>query len=82
MSLRAELLLLIRESLPDSESKITAETSLIKSGLLDSSSLFNLAMWIEGQTNSSLSPSSFDPSKDWDTVESILKFIQDHRESH
>jgi len=41
-----------------------------------------LAMWLEGHTHPTLSPSSFDPSKDWDTVESILKFIQDHRESH
>jgi acyl carrier protein len=81
MSLRAELLELIRESLPESQSKITAETSLIRSGLLDSSSLFNLAMWIEGQTESSLSPSSFDPARDWDTVENILRFIQDRRES-
>jgi len=82
MSLRAELLELIRESLPESESKITAETSLIRSGLLDSSSLFNLAMWIEVQTEVSLSPSSFDPARDWDTIENILRFIEDHRESH
>lgn len=81
MPLRSELLQLIRESLGESKAPITAETSLIKSGLLDSSSLFNLAMWIESQTNSSLSPSSFDPARDWDTVESILRFIHNHRGS-
>ncbi len=78
--MRAELLQLIRENIPALEQELTDETSLIQSGLLDSLSLFHLAMWIESKTNVPLNPSSMDPSTEWDTVERILQFVKNHHE--
>jgi acyl carrier protein len=51
------------------------DTSLIQSGLLDSSALFNLALWIENHTNLPIDPASFDLPREWDTIDGILYFI-------
>lgn len=76
MSPRTQLLDFLSETLPDLSLKIRDDTSLIQSGLLDSSALFNLALWIENHTNSPIDPASFDLPTEWDTVACILEFIE------
>ena len=76
MSSRIQLLDFLKETLSDSSLEIGDDTSLIQSGLLDSSALFNLALWIENHTNSPIDPASFDLRTEWDTMACILGFIE------
>ena len=55
------------------------DTSLIKSGFFDSLALFNLATWIEKEIKNSVDLTSFDLPKKWDTIASILRFIEERR---
>lgn len=76
MSPRVQLLDFLRETLSDSGLEIRDDTSLVRSGLLDSSALFNLALWIENHTNSPIDPAHFDLPSEWDTIACILGFIE------
>ena len=76
MSVRIELLDFLRETLSDPSLGLEDNASLIRSGLLDSSALFNLALWIENHTNSPIDPASFDLPTEWDTIACILGFIE------
>ena len=60
--------------------RIEKQTSLIRSGLLDSMALFHLALWIENEINRPMDLTAFDISKEWDTPEDILNFIERHRD--
>jgi len=73
--LRDELINLIKTwaSIPNS---IDEHTSLIASGLLDSAALFNLILWIEEKTGRSIDPTSVDVTAEWDSIASILQYIQ------
>ena len=79
-SIRDRLIRLLEEWDQDSDGLLEDDTSLIRSGLLDSLGLFNLALWIEKETGSGLDLSSLDPSNEWETIPDILKFIGEHRE--
>jgi len=79
-SMSDRLVLLLEEGNQDSDYKLGDDTSLIRSGLLDSLGLFRLALWIEKETRSKLDLASLDPSKEWDTIPDILNFVAKHRE--
>lgn len=80
MSLREQLLKLLRNGGDtDLPSDLGDDTPLISEGLLDSLGLFNLAVWIETQTNTPLDLTSIDPSSEWDTIADILAFVEKHR---
>lgn len=49
---------------------------LISSGLLDSLALFNLSVWVEEKLGSPIDPTTFDVTQAWDSVESILRFVE------
>jgi acyl carrier protein len=78
-SMRDRLVLLLEEGNQDSDYELGDDTSLIRSGLLDSLGLFRLALWIEKETGSRLDLGSLDPSKEWDTIPDILNFVAKHR---
>ena len=77
-SLRDRLIRLIQEDNPEMVAPLRDDTSLIRSGLIDSMALFNLALWIERETGSRLDPNAFDPARDWDTITDILSFVDRH----
>lgn len=79
MSLRDQLVEIIGEGNFDMDSKIENDTSLIRSGLIDSLGLFRLALWIEKEAGSRLDISSIDPSKEWDTIADILRFVESRK---
>ncbi|TFG92497.1 MAG: acyl carrier protein [Syntrophobacterales bacterium] len=79
-SMRDRLVSLLKEGNQDFDHELGDDTSLIRSGLLDSLGLFNLALWIEKETRSRLDLASLDPSKEWETIPDILNFIEEHRE--
>jgi acyl carrier protein len=78
--MRDRLVRLLEEGNQDSDFEVVDDTSLIRSGLLDSLGLFRLALWIEKETRSKLDLESLDPAKEWDTIQEILNFVAEHRE--
>jgi acyl carrier protein len=60
---------------------VTDDTPLVRSGLLDSLKLFNLVLWVEQQTGQPLDPTQVDVRNDFDTVASILRFVDGRRRS-
>lgn len=79
-SAKDRLVRLLEEGTQDSDIELEEDTSLIRSGLLDSLGLFRLALWIENETGSKLDLESLDPAKEWDTIHGILTFVAGYRE--
>jgi acyl carrier protein/GNAT superfamily N-acetyltransferase len=52
--------------------------SLIGAGLLDSLALFNLSVWLEERIGRPIDPAQLDVVTQWDSVASILHFIERH----
>jgi acyl carrier protein len=78
MSLRDELLQVIEVSGAPLPNDIDDDTSLIRSGLLDSTALFDLALWVEERVEPGLDLTSFDLSEEWDTLARLQAFIERH----
>ena len=76
---RVQLLDFLRETISNPSLELGDDASLIRSGLLDSSGLFDLALWIENHIKSPIDPASFDLPKEWDTIAGILGFIAKHK---
>lgn len=77
--MRDELRALIREGALDLDVDLRDDTSLIRSGVVDSLGLFNLALWIEAQLGESLDLTSVDPQAEWDTIGDIVTFVERRR---
>jgi len=79
IQLRTRLISLIQELniLPNPE--LREDTSLLRSGLLDSLALVRLAEWIQAAVGPSVDLLQFDLSKEWDTILGIERFIQQFR---
>lgn len=54
------------------------DTSLIRSGVLDSVALLNLVLWIEEQTGRPIDPTRINFRTQLDTVTSILGYVESH----
>jgi acyl carrier protein len=54
--------------------------SLIRSGLLDSTALFELALWVEEHVTPGLDLTAFDLAEEWDTIAKLLAFVARHGE--
>lgn len=73
MSQRNDLLRTISSwQLPE---PVTDETSLIRSGLLDSLALYRLMLWVEEQIGEPLDPTGVDIREELDSVEGVLRFV-------
>jgi acyl carrier protein len=59
--------------------QLSANTSLIKSGLFDSAAMLNLTEWIQNEVGPDVDLLRFDLSKEWETVADIENFIRRHR---
>lgn len=59
---------------------VTDDTSLVRSGLLDSVALFNLVLWVEEQTGQPLDPTQVNFRDEFDTVTSILGYVAEARQ--
>jgi len=79
MSLRDQLIEVIDGSGMEPVQALNDDTSLIKSGLIDSMGLFNLLVWIEGKIDSKIDFTEIDVSKEWDTIADILNFLEKHQ---
>ena len=79
MALRDELVRVIEASGATLPSDLDDHTSLIRSGLLDSTALFDLALWIEERVPPGLDLTSFELAEEWDTLAKLQAFIARHR---
>ena len=69
----------IEGSTPAAIGELTDSTSLIRSGLVDSMRLLEVALFIEREIGRRVDLSSIDPERDWDTMGAILQFIDEVR---
>jgi acyl carrier protein len=52
------------------------DARLVGSDRVDSLGLMQLAVWVEGELGRPLDTSSFDLATEWDTVGSLVRFIE------
>jgi acyl carrier protein len=76
VTLREQLLELIRSWNLELDGPLSDDTALITSGLFDSQALFNLMLWIEQQTGRSIDPASLDFVAEWNSVRDVVGFIE------
>lgn len=80
-STRREVLVrLLKELLAESEQELEGElrddTSLIRSGLLDSLALLQIAEWVSEELGGALVLEQVDIRSEWDTVTDIVGFLE------
>lgn len=80
-NLRDKVVAVLTESGADLDGNVTDDTPLIQSGKLDSLSLLNLALFIEGEIGREVDIPSFDLATEWNTINGILSFIAKLHES-
>ena len=56
-------------------------SSLIRSGILDSLALYQLILWIEKQIGKPVDPTQFDFASELDSITDILLFVEKNRAS-
>jgi acyl carrier protein len=76
MSLRDRLRTLIDGWDLDLDGALRDDTSLIRSGLLDSVALFQLVLWLEEQIGATVNPAEHDLVEEWDTIDRIVRFVE------
>jgi acyl carrier protein len=55
------------------------DTSLVRSGIIDSLALYQLILWIEERVEKPVDPTKFDLASELDTVTSITNFVEKTR---
>lgn len=76
MSLHERLVGFLKELDLELNNELKEDTSLIKSGLLDSLSLFKLAAWVEQEIGGQVDLRTFNLIEEWDTIADILNFVE------
>ncbi|MGH0034906.1 MAG: phosphopantetheine-binding protein [Myxococcota bacterium] len=74
------LLALVQELLEaaEVEAVVSDDTSLLRSELLDSLALLEIAGWVDDELSGGLDLESTDIRKEWDSVADILAFLDRH----
>jgi len=66
--------------LASESARLKDDTSLIKSGLLDSANIVDLAIWIEREIGpGGVDLTTCDIAEEWDTPANIVLFVERHR---
>lgn len=55
------------------------ESSLVRSGILDSLALFRLILWIEEQVGKPVDPTTIDLASELDTIHDVVRFVERNR---
>jgi acyl carrier protein len=66
------------EELGREDVDLRRDTSLLRSGLLDSLGLLRLAGWIEEEVHTEIDLKALDLPQEWDTIDDVLRFIGEH----
>ena len=81
MSIGDDLIKLIESwnlRMPD---KWDDNSSLVRSGILDSLALYQLILWIEKQIGKPVDPTQFDLANELDSITDLLLFVEKNRAS-
>ncbi len=76
MTLRDQLVALIRGFDLEMDADLRDDTALISSGLFDSQALFGLMLWVEEQTGGTIDPASLDLVQEWNTIADVVAFVE------
>lgn len=79
MDLRDRLKTEMQSWSPQLRGNVRNNTPLISSGILDSTALFSLLLWIEDQTGCPIDPMSLEVVDEWDTINDIAAFVERKR---
>jgi len=79
MSVRDEVVKIVRSTGIRLGPEFDDDTSLLRSGLVDSKALFSLMLLVEERIDPGVDLTAFDLRQELDTVSSILAFIDKHR---
>ena len=74
--MESRLLRFLEELDLELDDKLKEDTPLIKSGILDSLSLFKLAAWVEQNVGIQVDLREFNLIEEWDTIADILNFVE------
>lgn len=66
----------LEEAEPQTHLDLEDDTSLLRSRLLDSLAILQLAEWIEGELGKPLDLESLEIAKEWDTIGLVLDFLE------
>jgi len=76
--LREDLRALIVNDTPGLDGRLSNGASLIASGLVESATLVNVALWVEKRVGRALDLAAFDLATEWDSIDAILDFVERH----
>ena len=79
MSTRDDLIALLGTWDLAMPAKWNAETSLVRSGVLDSLALYRLILWIEEQVGKPVDPTTIDLASELDTIDDVVRFVERNR---
>jgi hypothetical protein len=77
-ALRRELRGLIAADLPALEGRLSDDAPLITSGLVESTTLVSVALWVEDHVAAEVELGALDLAAEWDSVNAILDFVARH----
>ena len=77
-ALLKELRALILEGTPALDGILTDHAPLITSGLVESSTLVSVALWVEDHIGAEMQLGAFDLATEWDSMSAILDFVERH----
>jgi hypothetical protein len=77
-ALRKELRALILDGAPALDGAIADHAPLITSGLVESTTLVSVAMWVEDHVGGEVQLGAFDLVQEWDSLNAILDFVERH----
>ena len=73
-----DLRALIMSGTPGLNGNLTESASLIASGLLESTTLVSVALWVEERIGREMDLGAFDLVTEWDTLDAIADFVERH----
>lgn len=73
--LRDKLVAVVDASEVKLDQALTDDTSLIRSGAIDSLALFNIAVFVDKEVPHHVDITAYDLAKEWDSINDILNFI-------
>lgn len=73
-----DLRALIMSGTPGLNGNLTESASLIGSGLLESTTLVGVALWVEERIGREMDLGAFDLVTEWDSLRAIVDFVERH----
>lgn len=77
--LLSELRTLIVDGTPGLDDSFSDHAPLVTSGLLESTTLVSVALWIEDRIGREMNLGAFDLADEWNSMNAILDFVERHR---